>query len=202
MKKQIILKCAAVSVVAFCLCGCSRSAPAMYKSEAAFGDMEVTVIMSEQESKDEALYVKAVEEEKSMHYTYAKEIFLQIMDYKDSKAHYDSLLKTLKPYNGSYSIDANDGGSYTITINDGIGTMSRDNLSGSIHTLNLYGMYFRDVSDEVCIVFDVNLGKEDWNYAGPRDIYVLELDEDGKVNVHGIDGNKNHEWDGSGVKSQ
>lgn len=202
MKKQILLKCAAVSVLSFFLCGCSSSAPAMYKGEAASDYTEATVIMSEQESKDEALYVKAVEEEKSMHYTYAKEIFLQIMDYKDAKAHYDNLLKTLKPYNGSYSIDANDGGSYTITINDGIGTMSRNNLSGSIHTMNLYGMYFRDVSDEVCMVFDVNLGKEDWNYAGTQDIYVLELEEDGKVNVHGIDGNKNHEWDGSGVKSE
>lgn len=206
MKKQTILKWAAAagSVLSLCFCGCSAAAPSAYSGAAApdYEEQEQMPVLSEQESKDEALYVKAVEEEKSMHYTYAKEIFSQIRDYKDAEAHYDNLLKTLTPYDGSYRMEAYDGGSYTITIDEGIGTMSWDNLSGSIHTMNLYGMYFRDVSDEVCMVFDVNLGKEDWNYAGTQDIYVLDIDENGNVNVHGLDGNRNHIWDGSGVKDE
>lgn len=203
MKKQTILKFTAVSVLSLFLCGCSGAASAAYKGEAA-SDYEYATYAAvpEQESKDEALYVKAVEEEKFMHYTYAKELFSQIMDYKDAKARYDNLLKILTPYNGSYYIESESGSSYTITINDGVGALSWDKMSENVHTMNLYGMYFRDVSDEVCMVFDVNLGREDWNYAATQDIYILELDESGNVNIHGIDSNKEHIWDGSGIKAE
>ncbi len=202
MKKQILLRCAAAMIFSLLLCGCSETMQVPYKYEPVSTSEEKAGILTEQESKDESMYVRALEEENAMHYTYAKELFLQIMDYKDSKAHYDNLLKILTPYNGSYIMEAENGGSYTITIRDGIGTMSWDNLSDSIHTMNLYGMYFRDVSDEVCMVFDVNLGKEDWNYGGTQDKYVFEVDETGAVKVHGLDGNKEHVWDGSGAREE
>lgn len=202
MKKQILLRCAAAVIFSVFLCGCSETMEMSYEYESAPAEQGQTGILTEQESKDESLYVRAVEEENAMHYTYAKELFLQIMDYKDSKAHYDNLLQILTPYNGSYIMDAESGGSYTLTIRDGVGTMSWNNLANNIHTMNLYGMYFRDVSDEVCMVFDVNLGKEDWNYGDTQDKYVLEIDETGTVKVHGLDANKEHIWDGTGSKEE
>lgn len=190
----------AAAAVAFLTGGCSKQA-----QSGVLGVSEPerpTVVLSEEESRDEALYVRAVDEENALHYTYAKELFSQIMDYKDAGARYDNLMKILLPYNGTYRIHSNGGNSYTIVVNDGVGSMSWDSLSGSVHTMNLYGMYFRDVSDNVSMVFDVNLGKEDWNYSATQDRYILELDEEDNVKILGVDGNRNHDWDGFGVKTE
>lgn len=195
----IVVLAAALSLL--CCCGCSAGNKDSAAVPAATLQEYDTFVVSEQESRDEALYVRALEEENAMHYTYAKELFSQVIEYKDAGAHYGSLIKTLEPYNGVYHISAESGSSYTITINSGVGSMSWDNLTGSVYTLNLYGMYFKDVSDEVSMVFDVNLGKEDWNYAGTQDRYILELDDEDNVNVQGIDGNREHIWDGSGERT-
>ena len=199
MLKRKVYVLAAGLLFSFLLFGCSKRNIRTDASGAVSKESELMPGSYAAENPDEVLYNKALEEQNSMHYAYAKELFENIKYYKDARAHYDNLIKILLPYNGTYRIESENGGFYTLTITDGVGSIAWDNEEG-VQTLNLYGMYFRDVSDKVTMVFDVNLGEEDWYYSDTQDKYIIEIDELDNVVIQGLDSNENHVWDGTGER--
>lgn len=160
----------------------------------------------EQIEKEEK-YQLAISHEEAMHYTYAKVLFEEIMDYRDAKEHYDRMIEVLKPYNGTYRITAFTGAKYTMTLQDGEGILKWD-LSDGVVSIEILGYDFNGKANNISTVFTVNgyssnnttLIDKNWYYGEAMDVYSIHIDENGKVMIFACEGNEFTTYNGSGTK--
>ena len=156
-------------------------------------------------TEEEEAYQTALKEKELKHYTYAKRLFAQILDYKDAQQQYDEIIAILAPYNGTYKMTAFTDAKYTMEIKDGEGTLKWD-LVDSIYALDVFGYDF-DGEGEECMVFravyttDGTMSEWEWECDyDDVDMYSLHVDTDNSVMVFAIEGNDYATYNAAGTK--
>ena len=135
----------------------------------------------------------------------------EVFEYGDSvKGAYDAAKNLLQIYDGFYKVDLFGGGSYTIELKDGIGTLTYDH--GAKYYVELMGWNFNGESDENIQVFhftpvtDESVSAEEWFvtdnsgwfYTDSMDVYSVNLDGS-SVMLIACEGNDYQSFNGAGT---
>ena len=143
MKKKsflIIIGVIIFGIILVTLTGCGNS-----QKEILNQDNKNENVQKQEISKEEKTYNTATIAEEKGYYTVAKNLYNQILDYKDSKEHYEKMMTILKEYNGTYYGESTQYKNvyYYIYIQDGEVRVQMSNSTSNQSKYELY-VYGKD----------------------------------------------------------